>query len=158
MAIDVEEAYKALAKLTILVICLLALIFLSAGPISVMVFECVGGPGALSHGFGSLPQLCEMYRPFFIMEFITSRAATTFIVAGITIGMSLWIAGLFRGNRALREISIILLAFFFSLSIYNYYSARTLAISDLKKQKQSELLKEIEFRAKCPLRVECFSN
>jgi len=151
-----EEIYKHTAKRTMLVLCLLVLIYLSAGPLSLIIFECKANPKSLLKGIGTVQQNCEIYRPFFLLELITSEAAVQFMVLGFLLS-SLGLVYAYRKNKShLREICIIALSFFFALSVYYYFSFRTLQMSDIETQRRNGVLSTVEFQLKCPWRgFEC---
>jgi hypothetical protein len=156
MTPDPEEIYKNIAKRTMLTACLLLLIYLSAGPLSLIFFECVAEARRQAAGVGTVEQLCEMYRPFFMLEVITSKEAGWIIGGGFIFASALFFLSRRRRHIALRELSIIALSFFFVLSVYSYFSLRTLRISQFAQQKQHGLMKGLVFRVKCPWRgIEC---
>lgn len=156
----IEIAYKALVKITLMSICLLVLVYMSAGPVSQIVFECVQDPVADSiKGIASAQQLCEVYRPFFLLEFVVGEHVTKVLLylAALVIGV-LGCSVLLR-KSALFELSLVGVSFLIAFSTYRYLGNRTLVLSDFAKQKTQGVLQSVEFKAKCPWKgVECFGR
>jgi hypothetical protein len=154
-----DNFYKSLAKVTLLSICLIPLIYMLAGPLSLLLFECADRLAPDMPDIGGKERLCEIYRPFFLLELVTSTSAARSLMAGLLLSCVLLLTSLKYKTLFCREISLIGISLCLAFSVYYYFSLRTLSLSNFENQESNRLLKRVEFKLKCPWRsFSCFNT
>lgn len=156
MSNRIKIAYTSLAKIVLGSLCLSLLVYVSSGFLSEIFFKCVERS---TPNFGTKAQLCEMYRPFFILELLTTPSAGIALEVVAFFSLSSLVVALIWNLSVVREIGIVGLTVLLVFWNYRYFAARTLLVSDFSNQKSLGPLKSVEFETKCPGRGwSCFGS
>lgn len=145
----IELAYTSLAKVVLASLGLSIVGYVSSGFLSEIFFECVQ---LSTLDFGTTAQLCEMYRPFFLLELLTSKSADVVLVWTAVFSFLMLVSAVIWNRALMRELGILGVSALIVFLSYRYFSARTLLLADFSNQKSSGLLRSVEFEIKCPWR------
>lgn len=156
MSNRIEIAYVSFAKIIVGSLGLSLLVYVFSGVLSQVFFECVQIP---SSDVGTTAQLCELYRPFFLLELVTSRSATIMLALVAFLSMSMLVGALIWHKAFMRECGIVGVCVLIVFLSYRYFGARTLLLADFSNQKSYGVLKSVTFKTKCPWRSwSCLSS
>lgn len=161
MSNGIEIAYTSFAKVVLGSLGLLIIVYLSAGFVSEIFFECVQISTAdfRATDFATAAQLCEMYRPFFLLELLISRGASIALTLTAVSSLFMFVGAILWNRVLMRELGILGVSALMAFLSYRYFAARTLHLSDFSNQKSSGLLRSVTMETKCPWRGwSCFAS